>query len=288
MTTDVKSPGPIERMLAQSDNPQLQRLCQMDNLELLSYMDELSEAGENLDATLYDAAEQLLDERAPIERPSAEEVIRGWESFKARHPEIYRPETVQPAKPAKRTYTLRRSIALVALISTLIVGMTAGVWAATSTEFLDLGEVVIRNIKYGPSGQLDSTDSASPYASLVEAFRETGDQGMPECATWIPSDFALTDLSVDVDEKNQYSYWAYYQSADRFLMITISKSYDMSVVMEKNPGSSVEEMHWHGYDYMIVKNIDVVNCEWEKGDYSYSVSGNISADELKSVVKSFK
>lgn len=288
MTQNVKSPGPIERTFAQSDNPQLQRLCQMSNLELLSYMDELSEAGENLDEALYNAAEQLLDERALIERPSAEEVIRSWESFKARHPEIHRPETIQPAKSAKKTYTLRRGIALAALISTLIVGMTAGVWAATSTEFLDLGEVVIRHIKYGTSGQLDTTDSTAPYSSLAEAFQETGDQGMPECATWIPSNFALTDLNVDVDEKNQYSYWAFYQADDRYLMITISKSYGMSVVMEKNPGSSVEEMRWHGYDYMIVKNVDVVTCEWEKGTFSYSVSGNISADELKSVVKSFK
>lgn len=63
---------------------------------------------------------------------------------------------------------------------------------------------------------------------------------------------------------------------------------NMSVVMEKSSDSSVEEMRWHGADYLIVSNMGVVNCEWEKDGYSYSVSGNISADELKSVVKSFK
>lgn len=286
MTYKSKSPGPIERKLAQSDNPQLQRLCQMTNLELLDYMDELTEAGENLDEMLYDAAEQLLDERAPIERPSADEVIRSWENFKA---EVFQASKVaQPPKAKRRTYTLRRSIALAALISALIVGMTAGVWAATSTSFLDLGEVVVRNIKYGGSGQLESPDTGAPYSSLSDAFQQTGSLGKAESATWIPSDLVLTDLTVHTDEQNQYSYYAYYHSDDHYLTIMISPSYEMPILMEKNSSSKVEEMRWHGYDYLIVQNVGVVNCEWEKGGYSYSVAGNISADQLKSVVKSFK
>lgn len=289
MTKNTKSPGPIERKLAQSDNPQLQRLCQMSNLELLDYMDELIEEGENLDEMLFDAVEQLLDERAPIERPSTEEVIRSWESFKAKHSEAFEsPKAAQSPKPNRRTYTLRRSIALAALISTLIVGMTAGVWAATSTSFLDLGEVVVRNIKYGESGQLETQDTGAPYSSLSDAFQQTGSHGKAESATWIPSDLVLTDLTVHTDEQNQYSYYAYYHSDDHYLTIMISPSYGMPILMEKNSSSKVEEMRWHGYDYLIVQNVGVVNCEWEKGGYSYSVAGNISADQLKSVVKSFK
>lgn len=85
MINQTKIPGPIEQNLARSSNPKLQQLCKMDNLELLRYMDLLSEAGENLDATLYDAAEQLLDERALIKRPSPEEVKQSWERFKRKH-----------------------------------------------------------------------------------------------------------------------------------------------------------------------------------------------------------
>lgn len=289
MTKKTRSPGPIERMLSQSNNPQLQRLCSMSNLELLDYMDELVDAGGNLDETLYNAAEQLLDERAPIESPSAEEVIRSWENFKAKHPEVFQsPQPVQSPKPKSRTYTLRRGIALAALISTLVVGLTAGVWAATSTEFLDLGEVVIRNIKYGKSGQLVAQVSGTPYSSLSDAFQQTGTPSTAESATWIPSDLVLTELSVSSDEQSQYTYCAQYESDNRHLIVVIFPSYNMSVVMEKSSDSSVEEMRWHGADYLIVSNMGVVNCEWEKDGYSYSVSGNISADELKSVVKSFK
>lgn len=89
-----KSPGPVEQALAQSNDPRLQQLCQMSNLELLDYMDELVEAGENLDEELYDAATQLLDERAPIEGPSAEETARSWETFKTNHPEIFTSDTI--------------------------------------------------------------------------------------------------------------------------------------------------------------------------------------------------
>lgn len=289
MTKNTKSPGPIERKLAQSDNPQLQRLCQMSNLELLDYMDVLIEEGENLDEMLFDAVEQLLDERAPIERPSTEEVIRSWESFKAKHSEVFEsPKAAQSPKPNRRTYTLRRSIALAALISTLIVGMTAGVWAATSTSFLDLGEVVVRNIKYGGSGQLETQDTGAPYSSLSDAFQQTGSLGKAESATWIPSDLALTNLTVHTDERSKYSYYAYYQSDERNLTIMIFPAYSMPIATEKSSSRTVEEMRWHGLDYLIVKNIGIVNCEWEKGGYSYSVSGNISAEELKSVVKSFK
>lgn len=49
MIKKPKSPGPVEQALAQSNDPRLQQLCQMSNLELLDYQDELVEAGENLD-----------------------------------------------------------------------------------------------------------------------------------------------------------------------------------------------------------------------------------------------
>lgn len=57
-------------------------------------MDELVEVGENLDEELYDAATQLLDERAHIEGPSAEETARSWETFKTNHPEIFTSDTI--------------------------------------------------------------------------------------------------------------------------------------------------------------------------------------------------
>lgn len=289
MRQNVKRPGPIERMLAQSDNPQLQRLCQMSNLELLSYMDELSDAGENLDATLYDAAEQLLDERAPIERPSAEEVIRAWESFKARHPEIHRPQTVEPAKPVKKTYTLRRCLAVAALVAVLTLGMTVGALAVAGVDFQDFGEVVMRNIKYGGSGQLENLDPlATGYASLAEAISQTGGGAGIESATWVPHDLSLTRVTAAENELGQYNYWAFYEADGRSLAIVICQLEGMPIIMEKNPDALVDTMRWHGSDYLIVDNSGYVNCEWDKGGYSYSAAGSITADELKSVVKSFK
>lgn len=102
MSHHVKSPGPVEQALAQSNDPRLQRLCQMSNLELLDYMDELSKAGEDLDEELYDVATQLLDERAPIEQPSVEEIAQSWERFKAKCPEFFPAPTDLQATPIPR------------------------------------------------------------------------------------------------------------------------------------------------------------------------------------------
>lgn len=281
--------GPIEQELARSDNSQLQQLCQMDNGELLDYMDQLIDMGDDFDEELFDAAQQLLNERAPIEKPSAAEAIQSWEKFKSKCPEVFQTADSRKAKPAKRTYTLRRSIAFAALVATLIVGLTAGAWAATNIDFQDLGEVVIRNLKYGESGQMENWDPMQTgYASLAEAIRETGGSDAIECATWIPSDFAITGVTVTTNENGIHSYWAYYESGSRSLAIVIFQSAEMPVVMEKNPDTAVEEMRWRGYDYLIVNNCDYVNCEWDKDGYSYSVVGGITTDELKSVVKSFK
>lgn len=85
----TKRPGPIEQMYIQSDDPQKQQLCKMNNPELLHYMDELSESGKDMDEAAYNAAERLLDERAPIERPSAEDVAKSFERFKRNHPEFF-------------------------------------------------------------------------------------------------------------------------------------------------------------------------------------------------------
>lgn len=85
----AKRPGPIEQMYIQSGDPQKKRLCRMSNLELLHYMDELSESGKDINEWIYNAAERLLDERAPIERPSAEDVATSFERFKHNHPEFF-------------------------------------------------------------------------------------------------------------------------------------------------------------------------------------------------------
>lgn len=284
-----KDPGPIERNLAQSDNPKLQRLCQMDNVELLDYMDQLIEAGGDLDEELYDAAQALLNERAPIEKPSVEEVIRSWEAFKAKCPEAASAVKPHKSKPARRTFTLRRGLAVAALVATLLIGLTVGVLAATNVDFQDLGEVVVRNLKYGGPGQLENLN-ASPdgYTSLADAIAQTGGGNTIECVTWVPSDFVLTSVTATADERGQYSYWAYYESDKRSLVIVICKSAEVPIVMEKNGDSAVEQMHWRGYDYLIINNSGYVNCEWDKDGYTYSVAGSISTDEMRSVVKSFK
>lgn len=123
MIKRTRTLGPIELKFARSSNPQLRRLCQMSNLELLDYMDELIEEGENLDEPLFDAVEQLLDERAPIERPSTEEVIRSWERFKAKHTEVFQTKPHHKGTFGKRTYTLRQSLALASVFVALTIGI---------------------------------------------------------------------------------------------------------------------------------------------------------------------
>lgn len=284
-----KDPGPIERNLAQSDNPKLQRLCQMDNVELLDYMDQLIEAGGDLDEELYDAAQALLNERAPIEKPSVEEVIRSWEAFKAKCPEAASAVKPHKSKPARRTFTLRRGLAVAALVATLLIGLTVGVLAATNVDFQDLGEVVVRNLKYGGPGQLENLN-ASPdgYTSLADAINKTNGSDTIKCVTWVPSDFSLATVTATENESGQYNYSAYYESDERSLLVVIYQQGEMPVVMEKNGGSAVTPMQWQGFEYLIVENDIYVNCEWEKGGYTYSVAGNISTDEMRSVVKSFK
>lgn len=284
-----KKAGPIEQALAQSDDPKLQRLCKMSNAELLACMDELAEMGSGMDEEMYDAAQQLLDERAPIEMPRAEEIIQSWEKFKAGHMETFDTQHPDRVKSVRRTYTPRRYIAVAALIGALMVGITAGAWAASTTLFADLGEAVVRNIRYGGSGQMENTDpTQTGYSSLAEAIEQTSDSDDIECVTWIPSDLALSQVTATLDESGQYHYSAYYETHDRGLVVQISRAYGMPITMEKDADTTIETMRWHGCDYLIVSNSGYVDCEWDKAGYSYSVTGNMTIDELKSVVKSFQ
>lgn len=89
MIEHTKSPGPIELQYAQSDDPKLRRLSQMSNLELLGYINELVEADGAFDETMFDAVEQLLDERVPIEPQSKEEFNRSWDRFVQSHPDLF-------------------------------------------------------------------------------------------------------------------------------------------------------------------------------------------------------
>ena len=64
---ETRQAGNVARRLASSGREELRRLCEKSNTELLALMGDLLELPEEqFDPELFDAAQDLLDERAPV------------------------------------------------------------------------------------------------------------------------------------------------------------------------------------------------------------------------------
>ena len=113
--------GPVGAQLRSSEREALRQLCECSNTQLLDLIEQQIEGPEaDFDEELFDAAQALLDERAPVcEGHGSEETFEG---FVQRHPEIFRPDAApeeaapdeQTAghRPARRHGVFRRTAAV--------------------------------------------------------------------------------------------------------------------------------------------------------------------------------
>ena len=86
--SNEKRTGPVEAQLRASEREALRGLCGLSNTQLLDLMEQQIEGPDgSFDEALFDAAQALLDERAPVqEEPWGEMTVQ---ELVRRHPEVF-------------------------------------------------------------------------------------------------------------------------------------------------------------------------------------------------------
>lgn len=265
----------------------------MSNTMLLSEIDELLSSGEAMDTDKIEQYLALLQERAPVMEdydPAA-----GWDRLKDEHPLLFEeqavntseagPEVKHLPKPKRSKLVRLLHVAEIAIAALFCIMVAANAFGFNPIQaFFKWADDVIQ-IYNNPSGIMKlPADDPSEYHSLEEALEADGVDSK-YCPNWIPKDFHLVYVSArQADDFMKYS--AIYESNHGELTIRVVQFLPSawSAAEEKEEGGY---LYLHsGLEYYILSNYDITKASWTIGEYSYTISGQISEDELKLIIDS--
>lgn len=290
----------VAQQLCHAAREELRRLCTFTNQQLLDLMEQqLLAPPDVFDEELFDAAQALLDERAPIREEDAQG--ESFESFCQRHEEEFRSvgsiqEDIVPLErhpPKKRRRIFTRIVAILAAMVALFCLSAVASGKNPVTAVIDAGETLIRVVTLGPSGKLVISDgnTVGDYTSLDEALASLDIDNAKKIA-WIPSEFSLSSVSVrdipSVSGSRGTEVWAYYVSRENSIIYNITQYLHdgYSYISEKNPDDiSTDNI---SVPYEIIRNENWIEFQWTDGWYSYSLAGDVAESILQNIFLSMK
>ena len=286
--------GPVERKLAASDRAELRQLCQMDNLELFELTNTLIMADdEKYDPELFHAAQELLEERAPLEEDA--DPAPSVETFVRKHADLFAGTDVLAGEPQKqkmntRRFPFGRVLAAAALIAAVIVTAACATQRNPFQAVADWGELLVRSIVWGPSGDLTATSANSEYPTLEDALAAVGAEDVHKI-TWIPSRFQLSTVTVQTNMatgQDDFELWAFYESEDGSLVYNITHYAHEQHRYGTEKGRGYKTQTIGGVSYDVVENNGNLQAHWEADGYSYILTGDLSEQELEHIIQSLK
>ena len=292
-----KQGGPIEARLRASTRKEICALYDCSNQELLAIMEqEMERPGEEFDEELFDAAQSLLDERAPIGEQVDGETA--YKEFVEAHANLFQQEGGDKDKPTekKRRRSVRQILRTTVIAAALIIGIFCLGAVATGRDpfvvITDAGEVLIRNVTWGPSGMLNLPQPNGEYTSLEEAL---SDYNAEDAAviTWIPSRFSIDTITVQnipsESADSCFKLWIYYHAEDELVYGVLPLPHmDERSFIEKDLREEATVLSVQGKKYEIVNNKGWMQIYWVDDNYSYTLTGNISEEEAEGILLSLE
>ena len=251
--------------------------------EILRLDAEMPEGQESdTDKILY--IMEVLAERKRNDSHAGNTALKALESFK----QHYMPETDHSAAPVKsKNRCLRwvRSLtAAAAVLAILLVG------SVTAKAFgFNVWKAVIQwtqeTFHFGDWGNSETKNNLS-YNSLQEAL-EQGKIPASLVPTWIPDGYNITDITEERSPQKK-TYKAKYKNGEQTLIITVQDHLGKSpIYVEQNEGLT-EEYKVDEITYYIFTDVNVVKATWINGSCECSIIGDVTIDELKTMIDSIE
>lgn len=249
--------------------------------EILRLDAEMPEGQESdTDKILY--IMEVLTERKRNNSHTGNTALEAYESFK----QNYMPETdsnIIPMKTKRRGSRWLRSLtATAAVLAILLVG------TVTAKAFgFNIWKAVVQwtqeTFHFGDGGDSDPNNNLQ-FATFQEAL-EYGKITTPLAPTWIPDGYELSDITVEITPLRKI-YTAIYANEEKTLSIIVRDYLDGDPVFLEQSEDLVEEYKALGITYYLFENNKQVQAIWIVDSYECNISGNITIEELKTMINS--
>ena len=231
--------------------------------------------------------EVLASRRNNTNNITGNKAQKAWESFQ----ENYMPEEteirVERKKPVKWVRKLVAAAAVVALLVTIPLSVSALTFEDVWNIFAKWAKETFSFVS-GENSDISepNPDDQREYASLQEMLLvEKHDPSI--VPTWIPDGFTLMRIEKD-STPIQESYTATYQDGNKVLSIQVRTHLESDVQNNEIENDPIEIYPHDGIDYYIFNNKDKLRVVWFVEPYECLISGDVSIDELKLMIDSIR
>lgn len=266
-------------------------ITEKSNLQLLNEVEAmLSVPAEEMDTDRIEEYLSLLQKRAPVaEHYDPEEK---WAKLGESHPLIFEEETSSCksdlAAEARNRHgnRTRRSFSRVFRAAFCFIITASAMGFQPVQAVLRWAEGIIQ-IYTNPSGIMElPDDDPSEYHSLYDALAANGisTEGLP---TWVPRDYAILSVTAKSSD-GVIKCVAVYESNRGNIVIRALKiiSPDITVAEERDT-DAISYQH-NQEEFFIVSDRQWMKADWENEGIFFSISGQISEDEIKEMIDSIQ
>lgn len=256
-----------------------------EELEEILRLDVDAPEEEETDTELLLYVMEVLAERRKNANITGNNAQDAWKSFE----ENYMPENsletkskLAPARWVRRVIAIAAVLALVVLIPVSAKAIkldqlwnVVAKWAKETFSFVSGGDTDVDE----PSP--DRKDELTPLQKLLEQ-RERDVTIVP---TWIPEGFTLEKVEEDVTPIQEV-YRVRYINGDKKIRIRVHTYLEEDIHNIEIEDNYSEIYTVSGVDYYIFENKDQVQIIWIIDIYECIISGDLSIDEAKAMIKS--
>lgn len=290
---------PINLLSGESEQILLPRpLRKKSNLQLLNEVEAmLSVPAEEMDTDRIEEYLSLLQKKAPVtEHYDPEEK---WAKLEESHPLIFEEEPNscksdlaagarnRHGNRTRRSFSRVFRAAAIAAAAAFCFIITASAMGFQPVQAVLRWAEGIIQIYTNPSGIMElPDDDPSEYHSLYEALAANGisTEGLP---TWVPRDYAILSVTAKSSD-GVIKCVAVYESNRGNIVIRALKiiSPDITVAEERDT-DAISYQH-NQEEFFIVSDRQWMKADWENEGIFFSISGQISEDEIKEMIDSIQ
>ena len=261
-------------------------------LEEILRLDAEAPNGQESDGELLLYVMEVLAQRKQNSDNPGKTALEAWESFQQHYlPEENAcvPQIQKENKPVKSINPWLRRLAAAAAVVALVVYLSA---TASAFGWQDIWNAVAKWAKEtfsfvsNGNGQDTETaaDDARQYTSFQELLGKAG-QRTDIIPTWIPDGYVLQDIRMDETPVRKI-YFAYYTNGEKIIRISIQSYIDADPEKIEINGDPLEIYEVSGIEYYIYKNDESYRTAWTKDSYECYISGDLTIEEIKTMIES--
>lgn len=233
----------------------------------------------------YKAIEALKQNEEPQTPGSFQE---SWATFTKNHPDLFPKEE---RKPRTRRLPLRHVVEAAVLLAILLALAVSASGVDWPDYIIMLGKEILQIApSESESGVMELAEpNENGYTSLENAVADLGTTQNVRIIDWVPERFSIQSISFKETEIYT-TVLAVFKSEKSELVIRISYYFDKNempdLAFEQNRDERQSIYKFADIEHLFSENFNRVQAVWKNGNIFYSVSGEVTREEMERMVNS--